>query len=324
MTRMDPSAAASYAARLPLVDAARGVAVAAMVVYHFSWDLRYFGFLAADVENDLGWRLFARTIAGTFLFIVGVSLVLAERKGFRPRRFLRRLGVVAASAAAITIVTWFTFRDSFIFFGILHNIAVTSVLGLAFVRAPVVVTIAAAVFAFAAPSFLATPLFDHPALVWIGLSTTLPRSNDFVPVLPWFGVVLAGIATERLWSRFGADRLRLSSRVRVPPALLFVGRHSLIIYLLHQPLLFGIVDLAARLYPPDYLGFEPAYIENCTAFCAESEVDAEICGKTCACVAERAQAEGLWRDLMRQNLSAAEEMRYFSLVDACRAAAEEQ
>ncbi len=112
--------------------------------------------------------------------------------------------------------------------------------------------------------------------------------------------------------------------MRVPPALLFVGRHSLVIYLLHQPLLFGIVDLAARVYPPDYHGFEPAYVENCTALCAESEVDAEICRQTCGCVARRAQAEGLWRDLMRQNLSAPEEMRYFALVDACRAAAEGQ
>jgi uncharacterized membrane protein len=320
----DAARAPARGVRMPLVDAMRGIAVLAMVVYHFSWDLRYFGFLTTDVEGAIGWRLFARTVAGTFLFIVGVSLVLAERKGFDWRRFLRRLAVVAASAAAITVVTWFTFRDSYIFFGILHHIAVASVLGLAFVRLPVAVTLAAAVFSFAAPTLFAGQLFDHPALVWIGLSTTLPRSNDFVPLFPWFGVVLAGIAVARLWPRLGLGRLSAWDRIRVPSALLFVGRHTLLIYLLHQPILFGLVDLAAQVYPPDLLGFEPAYRESCAANCAESEVEADICEKTCACAAARAQQEGIWGDLMRQKMSVEQEMRYFTIVDDCRAAAEAQ
>jgi uncharacterized membrane protein len=322
MIRLGP--VASSTSRLPLLDAARGVALAAMVVYHLSWDLRYFGYITADVENDLGWKLFARMIAGSFLFIVGVSMVLASRRGMNWPRYFRRLAVIVASALAITIVTWFTFRDAFIFFGILHHIAVASVLGLAFLRAPVAVTIAAAVFSIAAPAFLSTPLFDHPALVWIGLSTTLPRTNDFVPLFPWFGAVLAGIAAAELWPRLGLGKLADWRAVRVPPVLLFIGRHSLLIYLLHQPVLFGLTDLAARLSPPDLLGFEPDYLESCTLSCAESELDGEICRQTCGCVAERAQAEGLWSGLMRQSLSVEEELRYFTLVDECRTAAEAQ
>jgi uncharacterized membrane protein len=321
---MEPSAAASPAPRLPLIDAARGIAVAAMVVYHFCWDLRYFGFIAAEVDTALGWRIFAHAIAGAFLFIVGVSLVLASRRGISWRHYFRRLAVIVASALAITIVTWFTFPDAFIFFGILHEIAVASVLGLAFIRAPLALTVAAAVFCFAAPHFLSAPLFDHWALLWIGLSTTLPRTNDFVPVFPWFGAVLAGIAAAKLWPRLGLDRLALWRMASVPPTLLFVGRHSLLIYLLHQPILFGLTDLAARIYPPDLLSFEPAYLESCTRSCVESEVDVEVCRRTCGCIAEHAQAEGFWGDMMRQNLSVPDEMRYFALVDECRAAAETQ
>jgi len=324
VTHREPAAAASPRARLPLLDAARGIAVAAMVVYHFSWDLRYFGYIASEVEDGLGWRIFAHAIAGSFLFIVGVSLVLASRRGIDWRRYLKRLGVIVASALAITIATWFTFRETFIFFGILHNIALASVLGLAFLRAPVAVTIAAAIFCFVAPFFLASPIFDHWALVWIGLSTTLPRTNDFVPLLPWFGAVLLGIAAAELWPRLGLDRRMDWSAVQIPAPLLFVGRHSLLIYLLHQPILFGVMDYAAKIFPPDLLGFEPAFVESCEVNCAESEVDVEICRRTCSCVADRTQEEGLWRGMMQQNLSVEAEMRYFTLVDQCRAAAEGQ
>jgi uncharacterized membrane protein len=323
-TEHPPAASVLPGARLPLIDTARGVALVAMVVYHLAWDLRYFGYIASEVESGLGWRIFAHTIAGSFLFIVGVSLVLASRRGLNWRRYFRRFALIVASAAAITLATWFTFRETFIFFGILHHIAVASVLGLAFLRAPAAVTIAAAVFCFAAPAFLSAPLFDHAALVWIGLATTLPRTNDFVPLFPWFGAVLAGIAAAQLWPSLGFDRMADWNAVRVPRALLFVGRHSLLIYLLHQPILFGLTDLVAQIYPPALLGFEPAYIESCEVSCGESEGDTEICRRTCGCIADRAQAEGLWSGMMRQSLSVEQELRYFTLVDECRAAAEAQ
>ncbi len=163
-----------------------------------------------------------------------------------------------------------------------------------------------------------------PALVWLGLSSTLPRSNDFVPIFPWFGVVLAGIAAARLWLRFGLDRLPLWDRVKVPPAFLWVGRHSLVIYLLHQPVLFGLVDLAAWLYPPDLLSFEPAYLESCVASCTESEVEADICRAHLQLPCRALAGGGPVAGLMRQTLSEEQEMRYFALVDECRAAAEAQ
>ncbi len=313
--------AASPAARLPLIDAARGGALAAMVIYHFCWDLRYFGYIVADVEGGLGWQIFARAIASTFLLIVGASLVLSTRNRLDLKRYIRRLGVIAAAAAAITLVTWFVFGDTFIFFGILHHIAVASVLGLLFLRLPIPIVVAASVICFLAPPFLAGPAFDHPALVWLGLSSTYPRTNDFVPFFPWFGVVLAGIAAARLCLRYVPNGLAFQ-RFAVPWPILWAGRHSLAIYLLHQPILIGSVYLAAETFPPDFLGFEAPYLESCMASCVESEVEAEVCKETCDCLAERSQAAGLWSDLMRQNLSLEQERRYFDLVDDCRAAAE--
>jgi uncharacterized membrane protein len=318
--RLDAAAAAERPARLPAIDALRGVAIAAMVVYHFAWDLRFFGFTSADVAGDLGWRLFARAIAGSFLALVGVSLVLATRNGLRPNRFLRRLAMIAAAAAAVTVATRVIFPESYVFFGILHAIALFSVLGLAFVRAPLGVVVAAALFCFLAPRFMSGGLFDHPALLFVGLASYDPRSNDFVPIFPWFGVVLAGIAAARLAPRLWPER----SAVRFPGGstaltpLAWAGRHSLVIYLLHQPLLFGLVYLAAQIAPPNLAGFESSYVENCAVSCAGSGIEEPACRAACRCLVERSRAEELWAGVVRNSLSEEETQLYFKLADQCR------
>ena len=314
--KQEPSAASPH---LPMVDAARGAAILAMIVYHFSWDLRYFGYIAADVAGDLGWRIFARSIAGSFLFLVGVGLVLAARGGRSPARYLRRLAIIAGGAAAITAVTWFVFPDSFIFFGILHHIAVASVLALPFVRAPLALVAAAAAFSALAPPLLAGPAFDSPALLWLGLQTYSPRTNDFVPIFPWFAIVLAGIGAAKVALRPPAAIAAVLSRP-APGPLIWAGRNSLAIYLLHQPLLFGLVFIASTVAPSDLRGFEPAFVESCAAACVASDVGADECRGACLCLAGRAQTAGLWNDLMRGTLGEEDSRRYFTLADECRAA----
>ncbi len=135
--------------------------------------------------------------------------------------------------------------DEFIYFGILHCIAVSSVLALPFLRFQVCTVLLASAFCFVAPFLFASPNFNVPWLRWLGLMTYFPRTMDYVPLLPWFGAVLAGIAVVRLWVSL-PNAVKLSEwkpahrSVRV---VCWGGRHSLIIYLLHQP-----VFLAA-LYP---------------------------------------------------------------------------
>lgn len=314
--------AAQRPARLPLIDAARGVAIIAMIVYHFSWDLRLFGFISADVTGDPGWRLFARAIASSFLALIGVSLVLAMRNGLDRGKFLRRLAVIAAAAAAITLVTWLIFPDSFIFFGILHSIAVSSVLALPFVRAPILLVLAAALFCFAAPSLLAAPVFNSPALLWLGLNTVEPRSNDFVPIFPWFGMVLIGVAATRLVVRAKPKPQELGPRGQLAlRPLVWAGRNSLAIYLVHQPLLIGLVYLASLFVTPSPQIRQDAYLTTCNSVCVQAETDAAICTRACSCLAERSQAEGLWDQVVTETLTPEETERYFALADQCRAEA---
>jgi uncharacterized membrane protein len=170
--------------RLEAIDLARGFALLAMAIYHFAWDLEFFGYVEPGTTQVGGWRFFARSIATSFLFLVGASLVLAHAKGVNWKSFAKRIAMVAGAAGAITLATWIAVPDAFIFFGILHHIALASVLGLAFLRMPLALVLIAAALVFAAPHFLRMPFFDHPALWWLGLAPQNPRSNDYVPWRP--------------------------------------------------------------------------------------------------------------------------------------------
>ncbi|MCT8267428.1 DUF1624 domain-containing protein [Afifella sp. JA880] len=245
--RLDPPAAGSRLPRLIWIDVFRGIALVAMAVYHCSWDLAFFGFSDAGVASAPGWILFARMIAGSFLFLVGVSLALAHHSGLRFRPFLKRLAMVAGGAAAITVVTYLVFPEAYIFFGILHEIALASVLGLLFLRAPLWLVAAAAAFFLFGAGFLAGPAFNGRYLQFLGLMTYRPFTNDYVPLFPWFGVVLTGLVGGRLLLKNQQILRLLANPVRDPisQALAFGGRHSLAFYLIHQPVLFGLVYAAA-------------------------------------------------------------------------------
>jgi len=277
--------------RIGMIDVARGVALLAMAVYHFTWDLEFFGYIEPGTTAVGGWKLFARTIASSFLFLVGVSLVLAHGRGTRWRPFLSRLAMVAAAAAAISLVTWFAVPGGFIFFGILHQIALASLIGLAFLRLPWLLTMLAAVLVIAAPHYLRASFFDSPWLWWVGLSSVDPPSNDYVPVFPWTGAVLAGIAVARLTEGLGLlAALGLVTPGRTAAPLVFIGRHSLAFYLVHQPVLIGAIWLFAQVFPPQVTPARASFVDACIATCEESR-DGDFCPRYCGCVLDRLQGE---------------------------------
>ncbi|NGP17419.1 heparan-alpha-glucosaminide N-acetyltransferase [Devosia aurantiaca] len=146
--------------RLLVVDIARGVAIIAMAIYHLSWDLSFYRFIPVDVGFDPGWVLFARTILSAFMFLVGVGLVLGHGDGVRWSAFWKRWGFVVGGALIITVSTWFTFPESFVYFGVLHAIAATSLLALPFLFTPLWLTGLVAAVIIALPC----PFFFRPAL----------------------------------------------------------------------------------------------------------------------------------------------------------------
>ncbi|SDG00361.1 Uncharacterized membrane protein [Bosea robiniae] len=304
--------------RLAIVDIARGVALLAMFVYHFAYDLSSFRLIETDIVAEPGWRLFARGIAGTFLAIVGFSLVLATRKGFDSTAYLKRLAMVAGAAALVTLGTWRFMPGEFIFFGILHHVAVASLLALPFLRLPTIVVALAAAVAFALPSFVAHPLLDQPWAAWIGFSRAEIHTADFVPVFPWFGCVLSGIVLARLiLPRLAGTALagwRPGSKATRIVA--WGGRHSLLVYLVHQPLFIGALMLATQVIAPPSPE-ERAFRTDCQRSCAGPNAPEQVCRMVCACTVEGLKREKLWQKALDNLLSPQESTRMTELAQGC-------
>lgn len=286
------------ATRLAVLDLARGLAVVAMAVYHLSWDLSWFGFVDWPVAQGDRWRIFAACIAGSFLFLSGISLELAHHRGVRWRAFTRRLAVIILAAAAVSLVTAITFGDTYVRFGILHCIAVASVIALPFTRWPLAAAAAAALFVLTLPQWAGSQGFDGQVWLWTGLGTPDHGSVDYVPLAPWAGMTLFGVAvsklfrTARLWDRLSALRAR-------GPAgrfTRFIGRHSLPVYLLHQPALYGLV-WSATLIAGDVDRAGNAFVRNCTIACQDTLGTADLCSSACSCTVAALKTDGIWTAL---------------------------
>lgn len=291
--------AAPPSRRVEAIDLARGLALLAMAIYHFTWDLEFFGYVEPGMTAVGGWRLFARGIASSFLFLVGVSLWMAHGRGIRWTGFWRRLGMVAGAAAVITVATWFAVPDAFIFFGILHQIAFASVAGLLFLRLPLILVLLAALFVIALPLTARFDGFDHWTLLWLGLAPVAPRSNDFVPVFPFFGAVLLGIAAARVASTTGLmDRLGRWQPGTWSRPLRFGGRHSLAVYLIHQPVLIGLVFLVSQIAPPQPQLPEVGFSRACQAQCETIREEA-FCARYCACLLDQFSTDGQLEAVLR-------------------------
>lgn len=217
--------------RVQWVDLVRGIAIVLMVIFHFCYDLRYFGYVDWDVPNGPNWWPFRYLILTLFIGTVGMSLSLAHARGIRWRSFLKRLAQIALAAIAITIGSLYLFPNGWIYFGILHFIAVGSVLSLAIVRWPRVALVLGSliVIGYATDTLSGFWPFMH-------IREWLPEyTEDYVPLFPWLGVIFLGVAAAGL---LPLNRLLFPS-IPLADHLAKLGRHGLVIYLIHQPILFA-------------------------------------------------------------------------------------
>jgi len=239
--------------RLWEVDALRGVAIIMMALVHLRYDFVYYGGYRAALLVAPFWPNFARATASIFMFLVGVSLTLsyarAKRSGHGDSllflKYLKRGLVVFGWGMVITVVTWLLLRDGAVYFGILHFIGVSIILAYPFLRLRLPSLIVGIVLIFVG-AYLSRQTFAFSWLLWLGFVPERLASVDYYPLLPWFGVVLIGVFTGQMLYPGHTRRVGLPDWPRVLPIrwLGFMGRHSLLIYLVHQPLIIVVLSLA--------------------------------------------------------------------------------
>lgn len=227
------------AGRFDRIDALRGAALLWMAAYHFCFDLNTFGLLqpAQDFYEDPLWTTQRTCIVSLFLCCAGLgqACALDARQGWP--RFWRRWAQVAGCAVLVSAGSALMFPGSWISFGVLHGIALMLVLArlLAPLRAwlwPL------GALAIALPRVVQHPFFDTRWTNWVGLVTHKPVTEDYVPVLPWLGVMLWGLAAGQ-WL-LARHRAAVAGAVAAPlRPLATLGRWSLTFYMVHQPVLIG-------------------------------------------------------------------------------------
>ena len=236
--------------RFVFLDALRGLAVVWMTVYHFFFDLNHFGYLQQDFYANSVWTWQRTAIVSLFLFTAGLGQGVATHHQQAWNRFWRRWVQVAGCALLVSAGSYAMYPQSFIYFGVLHGLAVMLVIARltsgwgAWLWAMGGAAIALKFMAEGAHALWpGLDFFNHKAMNWLGLVSRKPITQDYVPLIPWLGVVWWGVAAGRWLLRKQPQWLGLQTSPAPPgaKALAVLGRWSLSYYLLHQPVLMGIM-----------------------------------------------------------------------------------
>lgn len=211
--------------RYPFVDVLRGIAVLAMVLFHFVFDLSFTRVIDPNYIYQPHWQFFGRSILASFVFCVGLSLAMAHARAINWRGFARRELELILCAATLSLGTYIAFRDNWVYFGILHHIAFTSLILLPVLRFPLIAGVSGLLI-------LCSYYLWDVNIPWFTLNHF---SLDYIPPYPWIGYTLLGIAAYHLeLHKIGQDKTFCLW-------LQFLGRHTLFIYMVHQGVLLGLI-----------------------------------------------------------------------------------
>lgn len=221
--------------RYALIDYLRCLAILLMIIYHFSYDLYKLGLISRETITLFIFIVIARTCLCLFLFCVGYSIALNDDATPHLKRFLRSFGKnwlkVTAGALLVTLTTYLLAPSNWIYFGILHCISISSLIALAFIRAPYIALIIG--------TFMMSAYWGWQyQLPWLRLNHF---SLDYIPVFPWSGMVLIGL---------GCAQFHWHKKIQIPSHrwVYRISKHSLMIYLVHQPILIGSILAAKYLF----------------------------------------------------------------------------
>ena len=222
------------------LDFTRGLAVIGMIIFHALWNLNFFGYTTLNLYS--GWLgIFQKVIAVTFLALVGIGLTLSANKHENYKTwFLKRGLFIFGLGMLITAFTFIFFRENLIYFGILHLIGVSIILAIPFAK-QIYANLILGLSLIITGLYLQTLTFNFSYLLWLGFYTPL-ATFDYYPILPWFGIILIGAAFGNIIYKNGN---RLKEIKEYNNIISKIGKQSLLIYFIHQPILFGVLMLLA-------------------------------------------------------------------------------
>ncbi len=231
---MKPQSQHSYL-RFALIDQLRGIGFIMMAFFHFCYDLSYFNIFYVPLFTHPFWIGFRMIILLLFLGMMGTGLYIHVNRGFSKRKYSIRLAKITGSALLITLATAIALPDYFVFFGILHMIAVSSILALLFLFLPekyhsfyailgVLLLILGNLY----------PLNLPVEWVWLWNAKLVPSTVDYAPLIPNFGFVLIGISFGKHAEKWAHYKLKgITAQI-----FEWCGKNALWLYLVHQPILW--------------------------------------------------------------------------------------
>lgn len=227
----------------------RGIAIIMMILFHLLYDLNYFGGYDLNVHSGF-WLYFGRATATIFILLVGISLTISYSRAKKKqkkriyRKYLKRGLKIFAWGLVISLATWLFLRAGFVVFGVLHLIGISIIIAYPFLKLRLWNLLPGVLFV-SLGLYLKSYTFGFSELMWLGLRPEHFYSVDYFPILPWFGVILIGLFLGYILYPNSTRRFKLCdlSNFAVIRLLCLLGRHSLLIYLIHQPILIAIIYL---------------------------------------------------------------------------------
>jgi uncharacterized membrane protein len=213
------------------IDAWRSLALCFMIFFHILVDLRDLFSYPIDYHQGF-WRFTGVFSAVSFILLAGISSTFSHS----PVRHSLR---ILLAATAVSVGTWWWDPDTYVRFGILHLLGVSMLSAASLKRLPPPLVAALALGSAALPFFLPATA-STPWLLPFGITPPIFTTLDYYPLFPWYGLFVAGHWASRIL--YAEQRSLLPQ----PPGLsrfLWLGQHTLAIYLLHQPLLVALLTL---------------------------------------------------------------------------------